>query len=198
MGNLPIAISVENHQTSLIPGRAVIQRPSQRELSSSRTVPQRARGHPMRNSSCMQSIQSSHSQFTGDHACMNLTGLSRVHFDCDSSTIAASVRAPGARASRRRMSRPPRDGGRLVFAALCAWGAGSVVALSAEGPLPCGARIWPFSAVSVPDWVNRFCQRWLVVVPGDSCDPVRSFLPGNIPALDLAGRVTKNSRDTTP
>ena len=70
------------------PGRAAIQRPSQRDLSSSRIVPQRARGHPMRNSACMLSIQSSHSQFTGDHACMNLTGLSRVHFDCDSSTIA--------------------------------------------------------------------------------------------------------------
>ena len=56
MGAVPIEISVEKLLTRLIPGRAVIQRPSQRELSSSRIVPQRARGHPMRNSACMQSI----------------------------------------------------------------------------------------------------------------------------------------------
>ena len=53
---VPIAISVETPLTSPIPGRAVIERPSQRDLSSSRIVPQRARGHPMRNSPCMQSI----------------------------------------------------------------------------------------------------------------------------------------------
>ena len=59
----PVAISVETSRTSPIPGRAVIQRPSQRGLSSSRIVAQRARGHPMRNSACMQSIHSSLESF---------------------------------------------------------------------------------------------------------------------------------------
>jgi hypothetical protein len=62
----------------------------------------------------------------------------------------------------------------LPLAALSTLGFSSVVALSAEGPLPCGARLWAPTALA--DTVNRFCQRW-VQAPGDSCDPVRSFLP---------------------
>ena len=56
---VPIAIPAEKFLLEAIPGRAVIERPSQRELSSTRTVAHRARGRPMRNSACMQSIQSS-------------------------------------------------------------------------------------------------------------------------------------------
>jgi len=47
-------------------------------------------------------------------------------------------------------------------------GLGSVVALASEGPLPCG--------VDLSCAANAFCGRWLAA-PGDSCDPVRPFLP---------------------
>ena len=47
-------------------------------------------------------------------------------------------------------------------------GLGSVVALASEGPLPCG--------VDLSGAADAFCARW-VAAPGDSCDPVRPFLP---------------------
>ena len=61
---------------------------------------------------------------------------------------------------------PPKRTYWLELGALAAWGIGSVAALSADGRLPCGRTVWP----------DKFFESW-VKAPGDSCDPVRSFLP---------------------
>ena len=56
---VPIAIPAEKCLLEAIPGVPVSMVTGDRELSSTRTVAHRARGRPMRNSACMQSIQSS-------------------------------------------------------------------------------------------------------------------------------------------